>query len=71
MKTNFLFLLSVILLSVLPELAVFTDIAPPGPSVGVILIVVIGLGLIVVTVGGISLFAIRAIKKNRTPKDNA
>ncbi|MBN2005107.1 MAG: hypothetical protein JXA21_17240 [Anaerolineae bacterium] len=72
METIFFPLLSVILISVLPELILFADAAPPTEwIVGIAIAALLGLGFFVVVIVVISIFVIRAIKKNRAPKDGA
>lgn len=70
MKTTFLQLAGVTLVSVLPKQGVPADVAPPPGAVAVLSLgVLLGLGCLVVVIVGVSFFVIRAIRKNRTPKE--
>jgi len=71
MKNGFLRLASVILIFVLPQQIVPADVAPPGAVVAISLIALIGLGLLVTVIVIVSFLVIRAIRKNRTRKDDA
>lgn len=72
MKTGFLRLLGVILISVLPMQAVHADVAPSGGAVAALsLVALIALGVFVAVIVLVSFLVIRAIKKKHTPKDDA
>jgi hypothetical protein len=64
MNATFLQLMGATLISVLP------DVAPPPEAVAVVSLgVLLGLGCLVVAIVGVSFFVIRAIRKNRTPRE--
>jgi hypothetical protein len=66
MNTTFLQLMGSTLVSVLPKQGVPADVAPPPGAVAVLSL---GLGCLVVVIVGVSFFVIRAIRKNRTPRE--
>jgi len=70
MNTTFLQLMGATLVSMLPKQGVPADVAPPPEAVAVVSLgVLLGLGCLVVAIVGVSFFVIRAIRKNRTPKE--
>jgi hypothetical protein len=72
MKTDFLRLLCVIPISVLPTQVVHADVAPPVEEAIILpLAAVIALGLFVAIIVLVSFLVIMAIKKKHTPKEDA
>jgi heme/copper-type cytochrome/quinol oxidase subunit 2 len=70
MGTAFLRFMGALLFS-LPEGSVRLDVAPPPTLLaGIGLVALAGLCLFVLAIGIVAFFVIRAVKKNRTVKDN-